>query len=199
VPAVVDVGAHPARPFPAGEVSLLYGKKPFEVLGVSPSAEASQIRAAYRQRVKACHPDQYQDPEKQKAAQEALIELNLAYEEALKLCSQRRVGFNLVAQEEAKHFAARLVEQGNLESALRQLNRADSKDAEWFFIQGNILMGLRQYQTAHQSYREAVRREPENNRYRAGALDAAVEDRHSRQPVYRVMRWVEGVLHTNKK
>ncbi|MCE5343781.1 MAG: J domain-containing protein [Eubacteriales bacterium] len=180
-------------------MSLLYDKKPFEVLGVSPSAEASQIRAAYRKRVKACHPDQYQDPEKQKAAQEMLIDLNLAYEEALKLFSQRHVGFNLVSQEEAKHFAARLVEQGNLESALRQLNRADSKDAEWFYLQGNILMGLRQYQTAHQSYREAVRREPENNRYRAGALNAAVEDRRSRQPVYRVLRWMEDVFHPGKK
>ncbi len=180
-------------------MGLLYDKKPFEVLGVPSGADAAQVRAAYRKRVKACHPDQYQDPEKQRVAQEMLIDLNLAYEEALKLCSQRRVGFNLVSQEEAKHFAARLVEQGNLESALRQLNRADSKDAEWFYLQGNILMGLRQYATAHQSYREAVRREPQNNRYRAGALDAALELKRSRRPGYRIRRWVEDVLNPPRK
>ena len=181
------------------EVSLLYDKKPFEVLGLTPSAEALQVRTAYRQRVKACHPDQYQDPEQQKAAQEQLIELNLAYEEALKLCSQRRVGFNLISQEEAKHFAARLVEQGNLESALRQLNRADTRDADWFFMQGNILMGMRQYKTAHQSYREAVRRDPDNNRYRAGALDAAVAMKKSSQLGFRIQTWLQDTFHPAKK
>ncbi|NLI20078.1 MAG: DnaJ domain-containing protein [Clostridiales bacterium] len=168
----------------------MYDKKPFDVLGLSPSAEAHQVRAAYRQRVKACHPDQYQDPEQQKAAQEQLIELNLAYEEALKHCSQRRVGFNLISQEEAKHFAARLVEQGNLESALRQLNRADTKDADWYYLQGNILMGMRQFATAHQSYREAVRREPDNNQYRGGALQAAIAIKRSHQLGYRIQTWL---------
>ena len=180
-------------------MSLLYDKKPFEVLGLTPSAETAQVRAAYRQRVKACHPDQYQDPEQQRAAQDQLVELNLAYEEALKLCSQRRVGFNLVSQEEAKHFAARLVEQGNLESALRQLNRADSRDAEWFYLQGNILMGMRQYKTAHQSYREAVRRDPANNLYRAGALDAAVTLKKSSQLGFRIQTWLTDILHAGKK
>ena len=182
-----------------GEVSHLNEKKPFEVLGVAQGADDAQVRAAYRQRVKACHPDQYQDPEAQRAAQEQLIELNLAYEEALKLCSQRHVGFNLVSMEEAKHFATRLVEQGNLESALRQLNRADSKDADWYYMQGNILMGMRQYKTAHQSYREAVRRAPDNNRYRTGALDAAIAQKRNEQVLYRVQDWLTGVLHPHKK
>ena len=177
----------------------MYGQKPFEVLGLTPSAEAAQVRAAYRQHVKACHPDQYQDPEQQKAAQEKLIQLNLAYEEALKLCSQRRVGFNLISQEEAKHFAARLVEQGNLESALRQLNRADARDADWYYMQGNILMGMRQYKTAHQSYREAVRRDPDNNQYRTGALDAAIATKKSTQLGFRIQTWVQDTFHPPKK
>ncbi len=153
---------------------------PFELLGIRPGADAQEVRAAYRRMVKSCHPDQFQDAAQQKAAQEKLIRLNLAYEEALKLASQQRVGFNLISMEEAKHFARRLIEQGNLESALRQLARADQKDADWYFIQGNILMGLKQYETAHQSYREAVRRDPDNRAYRAGALDAAVAMKKSR-------------------
>ena len=35
-------------------------------------------------------------------------------------------------------------------------------------------MDLEQYESAHQSFREAVRRDPENIEYRRGALDAAV-------------------------
>lgn len=100
------------------------------MLGVRPGADAAEVRAAYRRKVKECHPDQFTDAQRQKQAQDELIRLNLAYEQALKLASQRRVGFNLIAQEEAKHFALRLMEQGNLESALRQLLRAGRREVE---------------------------------------------------------------------
>ena len=163
-----------------GRWCFLYDLKPFELLGLKPGADAQEVRAAYRRLVKACHPDQFQDPQRQKAAQEQLLQLNLAYEAALKLASQHRVGFNLISQEEAKHFAQRLIDQGNLESALRQLARADGKDADWYFLQGKILMGLRQYETAHQSFREAVRRDPDNHKYREGALDAALAMKKNR-------------------
>ena len=128
------------------------------------------MRAAYRRLVKTCHPDQFQDPQRQKAAQEQLLQLNLAYEAALKLASQHRVGFNLISQEEA---------------------RADGKDADWYFLQGKILMGLRQYDTAHQSFREAVRRDPDNHKYREGALDAALAMKKNR-PLSQKLRDVLG-------
>lgn len=170
----------------------LFDPKPFEVLGLKPDADAQEVRAAYRRLVKLCHPDQFQEPQRQKAAQEELLRLNLAYEAALKQASRQRVGFNLISQEEAKHFAQRLIEQGNLESALRQLCRADSRDADWYFIQGGILMGLKQYETAHQSYREAVRRDPENRRYREGALDAALAMKKNRPIGKKLQSWLRG-------
>lgn len=171
---------------------------PFEVLGIKPGADAQQVRLAYRTRVKACHPDQFQDADKQKQAQDELIRLNLAYEAALRLCSQKRVGFNLISQEEAKHFALRLMEQGNLESALRQLGRAETKDDGWYYLQGQILMGLRQYDTAHQSYREAVRRAPDNLRYRQGALDAALAIKKKQQIPYRMAGWMKNTFRQKK-
>ena len=174
------------------EVVSLFEPSPFELLGIKPGASAEEVRAAYRRMVKGCHPDQFQDPVQQRAAQEKLIQLNLAYESALKFASRRTVGFNLISQEEAKHFALRLIEQGNLESALRQLGRADSKDAEWYFIQGNILMALKQYETAHQSYREAVRRDPENRQFREGALDAALAMKKNRPLGEKVRSWLKG-------
>ena len=45
---------------------------PFEVLGLHGSADADEIRAAYRALVKKCHPDQFLDAEEQRAAQELL-------------------------------------------------------------------------------------------------------------------------------
>lgn len=164
---------------------------PFEVLGLRPGADAAAVRAAYRQKVKECHPDQFEDGERQKTAQEALIQLNLAYEEALKAASRQRVGFNLISQEEAKHFAQRLVEQGNLESALRQLERADSHDDGWYELNGQILMGLRRYEDAHHSFREAIKMDPENRGYRAQALDAVVAQKNSKKLNVKLQNWVK--------
>lgn len=172
-------------------MASLNDTSPFEVLGVRPSADTAAVRAAYRRKVKECHPDQFgDDQERQRVAQEELIRLNLAYEEALKIASQHRVGFNLIAREEAMHFAQRLMEQGNPESALRQLNRADTKDEAWYELNGKILMGMRRYEEAHQSFRAAIRLDPENNGYRAQALDAAVKLKNGKKLNVRLENWL---------
>ena len=72
------------------------------------------------------------------------------------------------------------------ESALRQLMRTKARNGSWFAMQGRVLMVLEQYENAHQSYREAVRREPHNNVFRQGALDAAVALKKSRTLMGRV-------------
>ena len=165
------------------------------MLGLQATADADQVRAAYRALVKKCHPDQFLDADEQQAAQEKLVALNLAYEEALRLTGQKNVGFNLLSQEEAKHFAMKLMAQGNLESALRQLNRAETRDDGWYYLQGQILMSMRQYETAHQSYREAVRRDPNNQRYRQGALDAALAMKRNKDLPHKFAGWVKDKLN----
>ena len=141
------------------------------MLGLHGAADAEEVRAAYRALVKKCHPDQFLDAEEQRAAQEKLLALNLAYEEALRLASPKRANTytHTLPPEDAKHP----------ESALRQLLRAEIRDDEWYYLQGHILMEMQQYESAHASFREAVRRDPENNVYRQGALDAALAMKES--------------------
>ena len=155
---------------------------PFEALGLKIGADADEIRAAYRALVKKCHPDQFLDLEEQKAAQEKLLALNLAYEAALKLAVPRKptVYTQTLPMDEAKLLARKMLRQQNPQSALRQLLRAEVRDAAWYSLQGEILMALKQYETAHQSFREAIRRDPENRSYRAGALDAALAMKKNR-------------------
>ncbi len=149
---------------------------PFETLGLRAWADPDEIRAAYRTLVKKCHPDMVQDPEKKRAAQEQMIRLNLAYEEALRLSTPRQHAAyrQELPKTEAILLAEKMLNLGNPESALRQLLRAETRDDVWYYTQGKVLMRLAQYSSAHQSFREAVRRCPENNEYRSGALDAAV-------------------------
>ncbi len=152
---------------------------PFEVLGLKGWADADEIRAAYRALVKQCHPDMIQDPMRKAEAQERMVRLNLAYEEALRLAMPR----NQVPTgptpsiAEAVLMAERALSREQPEAALRQLMRCDARDGDWYYMQGKVLMAMEQYESAHQSFREAVRRSPENNVYRSGALAAVVAQR----------------------
>ena len=149
---------------------------PFEVLGLSPTADAEEVRATYRRLVKQCHPDKFQDEAQRQAAQQKMVALNLAYEEAYHLATSRRVNTYVSAlpADDAVALAAKMLRQHSPESALRQLMRAESRGGAWYAMQGRILMQMDQYESAHQSFREAVRLEPNNNDFRQGALDAAL-------------------------
>ena len=81
----------------------------FETLGLRWDADQAQVHAAYRSRVKGCHPDQFQDQAQADQAQEQLIRLNLAYEEALRIAAKRQIGFNTVSCEDAKSLARKLM------------------------------------------------------------------------------------------
>ena len=165
-------------------------RNPFEVLGLNAGADADDVRNAYRRLVKTCHPDKFLDADERKAAQEKMIALNLAYEEALKLTASRRsaaTDYNReLSVEEALALADKMLRRDSPESALRQLMRTKGRTGSWFAMQGRVLMALEQYESAHQSYREAVRREPNNNVFRQGALDAAVALKKSRTMMGRI-------------
>jgi tetratricopeptide (TPR) repeat protein len=150
---------------------------PFEVLGLKGWAGPDEIRSAYRTLVKQCHPDMIRDPSEKEAAQNRMVALNLAYEEALRLTSPRPHSSSVtpeVSCTEAVLLAQRALARDNPEGALRALSRCEEKNGEWYYMQGKVLMALEEYESAHQAFREAVRTSPDNNVYREGALDAAV-------------------------
>ena len=154
---------------------------PFEVLGLKGWADQDEIRTAYRTLVKQCHPDMIQDPLLKEEAQARMVALNLAYEEALRLASPRPQAPSgpPPSVAEAILMAERALARGNPEAALRQLLRSEKRDGDWYYMQGKVLMALEQYESAHQSFREAVRMSPDNNVYRSGALAAVVAQRES--------------------
>ena len=62
---------------------------PFLVLEVSEDADLETIKAAYHRLVKRWHPDQFTDSTEQEIAQTRLVQLNLAYQEAVKAAGRR--------------------------------------------------------------------------------------------------------------
>ena len=152
---------------------------PFEELGLRAWADPDEIRSAYRSLVKQCHPDMVRDPAKKQEAQERMIRLNLAYEEALRLATPRQHAAYAreLPKEEAVILAGRMLQKNKPESALRQLMRAESRDAVWHYTYGRILMSMEHFHEAHLAFREAVRLDPDNREYRTGALEAAVAEK----------------------
>ncbi len=156
----------------------------YHELGLKEGASLEEVKSAYHRMVKACHPDLFRDPDEQDEAQKRMVRLNLAYEQAVAQSAKPVLGYHKAPLKQAKATARRLLEQGQLESALLQLGRADLKDAEWYALQGEILMGFKEYDTAHNSLREAVRLDPDNMQFRRLALDAAVQvKRHKQLPM----------------
>ena len=171
----------------------------FEVLGIPPNADQAQIRSAYRSGVKECHPDRFQEKEQQDRAQERLIRLNLAYEEAMRLASKPVVTCRPLSPEEAKQAARRMLDLDRPESALCQLVRTRDRDAEWYFIQGEILLRQHQYSDAHRSYREAVSMDPDNLQYRRGAFLAAKALQKHARPLQKAVDAVTWVFRSGRR
>lgn len=167
-------------------------QNPYMTLGVDRSATIDQIREAYHTRVKRCHPDGMQDDAAKEEAQESLVQLNLAYAEVMRQASFRKSHSVVVA--DAKKTALRLMEHGQVDSALRILNKAADRDAEWFAIQGMILLKKGEAAAAHACFRTAVRLEPENMDYRKLALDAGVRMRKRKTLKGRMGGWARGLV-----
>lgn len=167
-------------------------QNPFVTLGLSVSATAEQVRAAYHERVKQCHPDRMRDEASKQAAQERLVQLNLAYAEAMRQAKFRRD--NGITIGNAKQAARRLLEEGRVDSALRMLNKAADRDAEWFALHGSILLAKGEAEAAHACFRTAVRLEPDNVRHRELALDAAVRMRKKKTIRGRMGEWARHIV-----
>ena len=170
---------------------------PFEVLGLRGWADQEEIRNAYRTLVKQCHPDMVLDPSEKEVAQTRMVALNLAYEEALRLASPRPHSSSVtpeVSCAEAILMAQRAMARDNPEGALRCLSRSETKDGEWYYMQGRVLMALEEYDSAHQSFREAVRINPSNNVYREGALDAAIAQQKAKKLPMKVKKMFRNLV-----
>ncbi len=167
-------------------------QNPFAAMGLPVDASAEQVRAAYHQRVKRCHPDCVQGAVAQQAAQDELVRLNLAYEEAMQLAMGREA--KQVVLPDARQVAKRLFDQGHYDSALRILSKAPARDAEWFALQGGILLRKGEPEAAHASFRAAVRLNPQDARLREMALAASVAMQKQKTIRGRVGCWARGVM-----
>lgn len=154
-------------------------KDPYEVLGVSKNATDDEIKAAYRELARKYHPDNYADNPLSDLAGEKMKEINDAYD---KIMNSRRSGhgnkntYNGYDSTASSFPEVRsLINRGQLEQAQEILDGVppQSRDAEWYFLNGTVLYRRGWFDQAFTSFATASRMDPANLEYRNAVQNAA--------------------------
>ena len=157
---------------------------PYQVLGVSPSATDDEIKQAYRALAKKYHPDNYQGSPLADLASEKMAEINSAYD-AIQDRRKNAAQGGFYGQPQAQGYGGyqgyqnqgsgqfsdirRLINAGRVFDAEQLLDGtpAASRDAEWNFLKGNVLLARGFLEDALTYLQRAVSMDPQNYEYRA--------------------------------
>ncbi len=132
---------------------------PYEVLGVSENASEEEIKRAYKELAKKYHPDKYQNNPLSDLAEEKLREVNEAYDMLMK-----NGGGNVYGTPDYMQ-CRRYIDAGNLRAAEKILNKANNRNAEWFFLSGMLSYRKGWYDDARNKLQTATTMDPNNVEY----------------------------------
>ncbi len=152
-------------------------KDPYSVLGVDKNASDEEIKNAYRELARKYHPDNYTDNPLSDLAGEKMKEINEAYDAIVNSRRGGRKGsdgYNPNSSNTSFPEVRQLINQGRLEQAQEVLDGVppQSRDAEWYFLNGTVLYRRGWFDQAYTSFATASRMDPSNMEYR-NALNRA--------------------------
>ena len=153
-------------------------KDPYSVLGIYPDATDEQVKNAYRELARKYHPDSYADNPLADLAGEKMQEINEAYDLIMNMRRGKSSGNNSGGyQNTSSAFpeVRSLIQQGRLEQAQEVLDGVppQSRDAEWYFLNGTVLYRRGWFDQAYTSFATAVRMNPNNPEYRNAMNNAS--------------------------
>lgn len=152
---------------------------PYAVLGVSKNATDDEVKNAYRELARKYHPDNYADNPLSDLAGEKMKEINEAYDSIM---AERRAGKTSGGTYTGNTGGAssfpdvrNLINQCRLEQAQEVLDGVppQSRDAEWYFLNGTVLYRRGWFDQAFTSFSTASRMDPNNSEYRNAVQNAA--------------------------
>ena len=143
----------------------------YELLGVGRDATEREIRNAHRELARRWHPDRFPAGPERMWAESKMIQINLAYEDALSGCF-RGGADQMTPESEQFSDVRKLMELNQLPAARRALMRIASRTAEWNYLFGAVLLRLGELEKAMLYFGIATRQRPENAQYQTAYLSA---------------------------
>ena len=152
---------------------------PYEVLGVPENASMDEIKKAYRKLSRLYHPDANINNPNKKQAEEKFKQVQEAYNQIIAARERGETGgyggfYGQSGQtsygndEEAikMQAAANYTNSRHFREALNVLNGMGVRNAQWYYMRAVAHAGLGSNVNALEDAREALRRDPQNARYR---------------------------------
>lgn len=151
-------------------------ENPFDTLGISSNASEIEVRQAYRAMARRWHPDRFAEGPERLWAEQKMVQINLAYHEALVESAGRTPGQSneMTPEDEQLEDIKKMIDIGQLSSARQALIRVATRSAEWNYLFGAVLLRLGEYEKAVLYFGIAARKQPNNLQYRAAYASAEV-------------------------
>ena len=143
--------------------------KPYELLGIAPTATRDQVRSAYRDLARRWHPDRFMEGPERDWANEKMAQINAAYRACLTQPAAP------AGNEEEKHQLKRiedLIRTGQYPQARQMLMNIATRCAEWNYLFGAVLMKTADIEKALIYLGVAARQQPGNPKYARALKDA---------------------------
>lgn len=163
-------------------------KDPYRILQISPDADDSALKRAYRELARKYHPDHYHGTPLETMAEEKMKEINEAYSQ---ICALRKNGWIETDEErERREYEERMrqekerrdsrererdallrraqdaLQQGDVHGAERLLNECVLHSAQWHFLKGSVRYRQGWLDEAEREFEMASLMEPDNELYR---------------------------------
>ncbi len=141
------------------------------MLGVDRNASIEDIKKAYKELVKKYHPDRYRDNPLKDLADEKLAEINDAYEYIMANYDKQRSNYSDSSSTyggydpEFQRIRGYINIQ-NFALAEQELNRIGTRNAEWYFLMGVVLINRGNYSEGYGYIQKAADMDPYNQEYK---------------------------------
>ena len=154
----------------------------FDVLGIARGASVQDVRRAYRELARRWHPDRFAEGPERLWAESKMININLAYEEALSQCASHGRLDQLSPENEQLEDVRKLLGLGHLSAARHALMRVATRSAEWNYLFGAVLFRLGEVEKAVLYFGIATRQQPGNAQYQTAYESAEAMRSRNRRP-----------------
>lgn len=144
----------------------------YEVLGVTKDATERQIRTAHRELARRWHPDRFPDGPDRLWAESKMVQINIAYEDALACCARSSTIDEITPECDQFSDVRRLMDLNQLPAARQALMRIASRTAEWNYLFGAVLFRLGELEKAKLYFGIAAKQRPDDIQYSTAYMSA---------------------------